>query len=157
MNFPNEGLGFEYVVTITFGIWLLSLSVFVFFQNRFWKKLLIGTNKKDLLKVLNKILDRQELGSKDISQVKKEISRINEVSLGHVQKVALVRFNPFHETGGDHSFSLAVLDGRDTGFIITGLHTRERTRLYMKEVKSGKSDVELSVEEKKVLLRAQKS
>ena len=58
--------------------------------------------------------------------------------------------------GGDHSFSVALLNGKGTGIIITGLHTRERTRVYVKDIKQGKSEVELSQEEKKALRLAQK-
>jgi hypothetical protein len=46
------------------------------------------------------------------------------------------------------------LDGRGTGVLVTGLHTRERTRLYMKAVKNGKCEFELSNEEKKALEKA---
>jgi hypothetical protein len=70
--------------------------------------------------------------------------------------VGLIRFNPFNEIGGDHSFSLAILDGGDNGIIITGLHTRDRTRIYAKQVNKGKSDLELSTEEQKALLKAQR-
>lgn len=146
-----------YLGVAVLGIWVFGLSFFVLFQWRFWKRLLKGTDKKDLLKVLGKILDKQDMNSKHISEIEKEINRINKDAIGHVQKIGLVRFNPFRETGGDHSFSLAVLDGDNNGFIITGLHTRERTRMYMKEVKQGSSDVELSAEEKKSLEKAQKS
>ena len=69
----------------------------------------------------------------------------------HVQKIGLIRFNPFKELGGDHSFCLAILNGEDSGVVVTGLHTRDRTRVYMKSIKKGKSEYELSSEEKKAL------
>ncbi len=59
----------------------------------------------------------------------------------------MTKFNPFNESGGDHSFSLALLDGEKNGIIITSLHTRERTRMYVKEIFGGKSKSELSSEE----------
>jgi hypothetical protein len=68
-----------------------------------------------------------------------------------------VRFNPFKELGGDHSFSLAILDSHDSGIVITSLHTRDRTRVYMKDIKKGKSESELSAEEKSALTSAEKS
>jgi hypothetical protein len=63
----------------------------------------------------------------------------------------LVKYNPFNESGGDHSFSLALLDGNKNGIIITSLHTRERTRLYIKDVVLGKTKITLSKEEQKAL------
>jgi hypothetical protein len=56
--------------------------------------------------------------------------------------------------GGDHSFSLALLDAHLTGFIITGLHTRERTRVYIKKIEEGKCKQDLSKEEREALKKA---
>lgn len=138
------------------GTWLLALSIVVFLQRRFLNRLTKGADKKDIEKILEKILDSQDTNKKDIKDINKEIERLEEEGFLHVQKVGLVRFNPFREIGGDHSFSLAILDGKDNGIIITGLHTRERTRVYAKSIKKGKSKVELSDEEKKALDKAQK-
>ncbi len=147
-----------YVVLVGLGIWLGILSLVIFLQFRFVRKLTKGAEDIDLVKVLKKILERGELNSKDIDRIRKEVLRQEELGLGHIQKLGLVRFNPFRETGGDHSFSLAVLDGKNSGFVITGLHTRERTRLYLKEVKKGKSNnAELSNEEAAAFEKAQKS
>ncbi len=144
-----------YFVLIIFGLWILVLSVVIFKQRSFLNNLTKKSEEKDLVKVLKKILERQDLNSKDIDRIRKEVVRQEEEGFGHVQRLGLVRFNPFRETGGDHSFSLAVLDGKNTGFIITGLHTRERTRIYLKQIIKGKSDSELSKEELKALEKAQ--
>ena len=63
------------------------------------------------------------------------------------QKMSLVRYNPFADTGGDLSFSLALLDLTDTGFVITGIHGRGVDRIYAKEIIKGKSKHNLSEEE----------
>lgn len=107
-------------------------------------------------KLLDKINEGLKVNGSDIEKIKKAINGINTADIGHVQRVGLIRFNPFNEIGGDHSFSLAVLDGDNNGIIITGLHTRDRTRIYVKEITKGKSDLELSTEEHKALLKAQK-
>lgn len=137
-------------------VWLLVLTGVTYLESRFIRRLTRGAQEKDLIKVLKRIVEKEELNSRDLERFKKELVRIEEEGLGHIQKIGLVRFNPFRETGGDHSFSLAVLDGNNTGFIITGLHTRERTRLYLKEIKKGKGDSELSGEEIKAFEKAQK-
>ena len=74
-----------------------------------------------------------------------------------MQKYGFVRFNPFGDMGGDHSFCLALLNGKHTGFVLTGLHTRERTRVYVKHIKRGKSEYDLSKEERKALEQALKT
>jgi Protein of unknown function (DUF4446) len=70
----------------------------------------------------------------------------------HIQKIGLLRFNPFKDTGGDQSFILALVDAYNTGIIITALYSRSGTRWYTKKVVKGKStEHELSDEEKKAL------
>ena len=146
-----------YIILGVVAVWLLGLTVFVVLQTRFFNKLARDEKGKGLKSVLEKILKEQKLSKKDISALEKELANYKEEGKLHVQKVGLVRFNPFKELGGDHSFTLAILDGKDTGLIITGLHTRERTRVYAKEVKKGKSDIELSGEEEKALKKALKN
>ena len=146
----------ELVLSIVYGIWLAALSVILFLFFNFFRKLTKGTKENELLKVLSRILKVQEENSASIAGAEKEIKRIDWESKSHVQKVGIIRFNPFKEIGGDHSFSLALLDGEDSGAIITCLHTRERTRVYMKGIKKGKSELELSGEEKKALEKAVK-
>lgn len=111
----------------------------------------------DLKKVLEKVLTKGETNTDEIKVLDKRIGLIEEDGKFHIQKIGLVRFNPFKELGGDHSFSMAILDAHDSGVIITSLHTRDRTRVYMKDIKKGKSMFELSAEEKKALIDAEKS
>lgn len=133
----------------------ISFFLYRFFET--YKKLTKGVQVGDLKKILEKILDRGDSNTKEIKEIFQKISVIEEADKKHIQKIGLVRFNPFSELGGDHSFCLAILDERDTGIILTGLHTRDRTRIYMKDIKNGKSSLELSSEEKKALASAQKS
>jgi hypothetical protein len=72
------------------------------------------------------------------------------------QKISLVRFNPFGDTGGDQSFSLAVLDAQDSGYVLTSIHGREGTRVYVKPVDLGASKYTLSSEEQQALTQASK-
>jgi hypothetical protein len=136
-------------------IWLIGLSVVIYRWFALFNKLTKGVGVTDLKKVLEKVLSDEEKNSKDIKDLVKRTDYLQEDGSLHVQKIGFIRFNPFKELGGDHSFSLAILDGKDSGVIITSLHTRDRTRVYMKDIKRGKSQLELSVEEKKALLRAQ--
>jgi hypothetical protein len=68
-----------------------------------------------------------------------------------VQRVGLVRFNPFEETGGNQSFALALTDANGDGLVISSLHARAGTRLYAKAVVAGRSDAALSAEEAEAL------
>jgi hypothetical protein len=68
-----------------------------------------------------------------------------------LRKIGFRRFNPFHETGGNQSFILALLDSDNNGVILSSLHQRDVTRLYAKEIKNGNSEHKLSEEETEVL------
>lgn len=145
-----------YFILAVLAIWLLALTIFVVIFRRFFARLVKGTDGEDLKKTLEAILALEDKNASDLIKVDREIKRLEDEGKFHFQKMGLVRFNPFKETGGDHSFSLVLLDAKDTGVVITGLHTRERTRVYIKSVKEGRPEFELSEEEKKALFRAQK-
>jgi len=150
-------LNIQLIILIVVSIWLLVLSIFLFIIFSFFRKLSKGIKEPDIKKTLNKILAAETKNQSEIQEIKREIQNIKHSDLEHIQKVLLVRFNPFKEIGGDHSFCFVLLDGKENGVIITTLHTRDRTRIYAKTIKNGKSEFELSNEEKKALLKAQKN
>jgi hypothetical protein len=143
-----------YIALSVFGLWLIIVSLILFKEFVLFKKLTKGVEVDDLKKVLEGVLSKELKNEKRINELVKCINQLEEDGHLHIQKVGLVRFNPFKELGGDHSFSLAILDGEDSGVIITSLHTRDRTRVYMKEIVKGKTNIELSDEEKKALVNA---
>jgi len=146
----------QIIISVLVGLWLLGLSAGLFWIYRVINRLTKDVRGESLIKVLEKILAQAAENTVEISGLKKEILKIRELDRYHVQKIGMVRFNPFRETGGDHSFSIAFLDETDTGVIFTGIHARERTRIYTKAIKNGKGEFELSDEEKKALIKAQR-
>ena len=135
---------------------LIGLSLGLVLVYRFFGRLSSGVKTGNLKRVLDKILENQTKTGLGLANLEREVKKLEEEGTLHVQNVGLVRFNPFRETGGDHSFSLALLNAKNTGIILTSLHTRERTRVYIKAVKKGKSEYEFSQEEKKALSKALK-
>jgi hypothetical protein len=67
------------------------------------------------------------------------------------QRVGIVRFNPFEDTGGNQSFAVALLDAHGDGFVLSSLHSRLGTRVYAKVVAGGKAEATLSTEEAEAL------
>lgn len=90
---------------------------------------------------------RQELQDKDIQLLKENI-------LKTYQKIGLVKYDAFNEMGGQLSFSLAMLDKRNNGFLLNTVHNREGSYTYAKEIFDGKSAIDLSEEEKEALNKA---
>jgi len=145
------------VILLVVIVWLLVLTLVLYWFIHRINKVLKDAEGTTLLKVLEKIYKKEEGNEKGIKELDTRLSEVIESDLAHIQRVGLVRFNPFNETGGDHSFSLALMDAKNNGFVLTGLHTRERTRLYLKPIKGLKSDYELSKEEEKALDKAVKT
>src|SRR5438270_146332 len=71
-----------------------------------------------------------------------------------LQKVGVVRFNPFQDSGGDQSFAIALLDQTGTGVVISSLHGRAETRIFAKHVANGRSRHALSDEEQQAIRTA---
>jgi hypothetical protein len=111
--------------------------------------------KESILEILEQIIKSGEANEKSINQLKMSYDKLEKDSLSHIQKVGLVRFNPFKDTGGDQSFILALVDAENTGVVISSLHTRTGTRWYAKGIVRGKGvEHELSKEEEKALAGA---
>ncbi|PJA86948.1 MAG: hypothetical protein CO141_02020 [Candidatus Moranbacteria bacterium CG_4_9_14_3_um_filter_42_9] len=92
---------------------------------------------------------------KDVQELYNISNQINNLSLRGLHKVALIRFNPFKELGGDQSFSIALLNGKNNGIVISSLHTREGTRVYSKAIAGGKAEkYPLTEEEEQVVKNA---
>lgn len=139
------------IISIIIIIWLSFLTVFIVWIYLGFKNLLKDSKESNFIKTFKNIERVQEQNTKDILNLNLDLNNFKKVSKLDIQKVGLTKYNPFDETGGDHSFSLVLLDGNKNGIIITSLHTRERTRLYLKEVLGGNSKIELSKDESKAL------
>jgi len=111
-----------------------------------------GGSRKTLDEVIGNLVHSQEKAKDDIAKLMAQCAKIEKDERYHIQKIGLLRFNPFKDTGGDQSFILALVDAYNTGIIITALYSRSGTRWYTKKVTKGKStEHELSDEEKKAL------
>jgi hypothetical protein len=71
-----------------------------------------------------------------------------------VQRVGVVRYNPFEDTGSNQSFALALLDGHANGLVLSSLHSRQQTRIFVKPIVGGRSETALSGEETEALRKA---
>jgi hypothetical protein len=89
-------------------------------------------------------------------EIATELERVGQQINYASQKIAIVRFNPFGDIGGEQSFALTVLDDQDTGYILTSMHGREGTRIYAKPVDYGEAKYPLSKEEQQSLGQAKK-
>jgi hypothetical protein len=108
----------------------------------------------DLGDVLGSHLERvYELG-REVERLGSRTGRLESGAVRAFQRVGLVRFNPFEDTGGNQSFALALLDAEGNGWVLSSLHARAGTRVYAKAIRGGRSDGALSEEEAAAIKQA---
>jgi len=145
------------IIDLMVFVWLGAISFFLFRLLRTFTKLSKGISDKDFRTILETLLKKIDNQDKGLGETKGIIEQIKTEGLECIQKVGLVRYNPFSETGGNQSFVLTLLNGKGNGLVITSLHSREATRVFAKPVKDGKeAGYEFSKEEIQAIISAQK-
>ena len=150
MIFNFELVGLLFVV-----IWMLVLSILFWRISSHYNTLTKNVSEKNLSSILQTLLKELEVTQDDIKSLIKRCDTIEKEGMFHIQRIGLLRFNPFKDTGGDQSFILALLNGEKTGIVISGLYSRSGTRWYAKKVNKGVGiEHVLSDEEKKAIEQA---
>lgn len=143
--------------------WLLSLAAILVAGFAFVKvlgfdqrlsEIFRGDKGKDLEGVISEATKRLVAVEREFKNLRDDVARIDVMATDAVQKVGVVRFNPFEDTGGDQSFAMALLDANDNGAVISSLYSREGTRIFAKAIVRGSSKHHLSDEEREAIRRA---
>lgn len=140
-------------------ILLLFIMVMVLFKavgrvEERYRKLMRGTNNKNLEEMLLERVDSIEESQKISEQAVEECKRLEEKMQECIQKVAIMRYKAFEDVGSDLSFSIAMLDDKNDGVILTGIYGRQESTTYAKPIDKGISRYDLSEEELCVLNEA---
>lgn len=147
----------QMVLLVILLAWLFCITLLTLRLRITFNRLVQGLpNKKgNLSQVLEQILLKQQLLVKDIAMVSSHCDTIEKRGLKHIQKVSIVRFNPFDDVGGDQSFCIAFLDAGNNGMVVSSLHSRQGTRIYAKPIQSGQAaQYQLSQEEQQAVKAA---
>ena len=123
-------------------------------MNRRLLSLTRGEDGRSLEALLEAHLDKVHDLGREVDKVRARTAVLEVTGRRAFQRVGLVRYNPFEETGGNQSFALALLDADEDGFIISSLHARQGTRVYAKTLTGGRSEGALSDEEAEALALA---
>jgi hypothetical protein len=113
-----------------------------------------GEDGRSLEAMLEAHLDKVYSVAREVDELAARSAVLEGVQRKAVQRVGLVRFNPFEDTGGNQSFALALLDANGDGIVMSSLHARTLTRMYGKAVTGGRSEAALSDEESEALRQA---
>jgi len=136
-------------------LWMGALTFTLFRMRAHYNSLTSGISRRGLEEILEEILKRGQGVTHRVGRLEEAVKLLGEESALHISRVGLVRFNPFSDTGGSQSFTLALLDGKDNGLVMTSLYARTGNRWYVKEIYNGKGrGIELSKEEMSAIQRA---
>jgi hypothetical protein len=113
-----------------------------------------GDSGRSLEMILDAHIDKVYAVARELDELSARSAVLEANHRRAFQRVGLVRFNPFEDTGGNQSFALALLDAQGDGFVVSSLHARHGTRVYAKALTGGRADGALSTEEAEALSRA---
>lgn len=131
--------------------WAVGLIWVYKLHSRFVSAFAGLSSKKNLANTFSDYYQKTTAVHDKLTQLQQSYDHLSSISARSIQKTGIVRFNPFKDTGGDQSFVLALLDNHDSGFLMTSIHSRDGTRVYIKPVEYGASKYTLSEEEKAAL------
>lgn len=147
-------IGLIIVIFILFILYIISvikLSKIRKNYKEFMNKLGNGNNIEEMLKQYIQTVDKVEKENENLIKYCEKLDKEKEKCL---QKVGMVRYNAFKDTGSDLSFTLAILDENNTGVVLNGIYSRETSNIYAKPIENGKSQYTLSEEEKEAIEKA---
>lgn len=130
--------------------WNVALTLLIF-STRKKNQSFFQTGKDNIYDLLVSSINQSKKVLSQSVKIEKDLDNIATIIKNSFQKMGMVRYNPFKDTGGNQSFSLAILDLENNGFVITSIHGREVNRVYAKNVDRGKSNHNLSAEEEEAL------
>lgn len=134
---------------------LLILVVVLFVKtSRLKKRLDIfmkGREGKSLEQDIIDLFEDNKILKAGTEKNKKNIRVLTKKVESSFQKIGLVKYDAFHQMGGQLSFSLCMLDDNNNGFIINSVHSTEGCYSYTKEIKAGESAIDLGTEEAEAL------
>lgn len=141
------------LIIVTIILFIINLVILKSLSKlrRKYKKLMRGSNNKNLEEFIISYLDSIDSVKKQCEEVKNLYGELNSKVSCCVQKVSVIRYRAFEDVGSDLSFSIALLDEKNNGVILTGIYGRDESTTYAKPIDSGISRYGLSQEEQQVL------
>lgn len=136
--------GIAFIFSILASIWMVK-------TNKRLERFFLGKTAKDLEENLIALEDNIVKLNVAKEKTEKELITINQKLKKSIRGLETVRFNPFPDQGSNQSFAIGLLNEEGDGVVLSSLYARERMSVFAKPVKNGKSEYELSDEEKEVL------
>jgi len=119
------------------------------------QRVILGDGRADLVEHGASLQQQFEALNAYVQQAAEQLGarmRDTEERLDHaVSYSALIRYDAYGEMSGRQSTSIALLDARRSGLVLSSIHHRDQARLYAKQVREGRPELELSPEESEAI------
>ncbi|KKU15678.1 MAG: hypothetical protein UX24_C0032G0016 [Candidatus Giovannonibacteria bacterium GW2011_GWB1_45_9b] len=135
-------------ISLAFGA--IAIGWIVYFELRL-RRVFGGRKASDLEDIMKEIVKELEDVDNFRGEMEKYLESVERRLRRSAQHVGVVRFNPFHDAGGDQSFSIAIMDEKKNGIVLSSLYGRETSRLYAKPLENASSRYKLSKEEEQAI------
>ena len=132
----------------------LLLAIWLVVRQRALRRgqmVLMGGDQTDLMSYALSLLARVESVEARATEVESIVDSLGRRVDSSLQQRALIRYDALDGSGGRQSVSMALLDASGSGFVLTAIQDREYARIYVKELREGEADLELSPEERKAV------
>lgn len=111
-------------------------------------------NGENIQETLEKYIDELKIIKKENNELKNYYNKLDNKVAKCTQKIGLVRYSAFKDTGSDLSFALALLNEENSGVVLNGIYSMEMSNIYSKPIDKGTSTYTLSEEEKQAINKA---
>lgn len=145
----------EIIFLIFIGLAILANAFWIFKTEKRLTRFFMGKKAKDLEEKI--ILLEEDIVKLKLSKekIEKELEIINAKLKKSIRGLETIRFNPFPDQGSNQSFAIGMVNEDGDGIVLSSLYSRERMSVFAKPIKGGKSEYELTKEEKEVLKKAE--
>ena len=158
--FESIGLGFIDIGYILLGMTVAILILFILLivqiskaskLKKKYEKFMTGRDAKSLEKEISGLFEDINLMKVTVDKNKKDIRKLFHNMEYTYQKCGIVKYDAFQQMGGKLSFSLALLNERNDGFILNSVHSSDGCYSYTKEIVGGECKISLGEEEENAL------
>ncbi|MFA6354870.1 MAG: DUF4446 family protein [Candidatus Paceibacterota bacterium] len=146
----NISISIPILIYILSGIIIIVLLWIILTEYRF-RKFFAGTKARNLEGVMIKIGEQMKELKDNQTEVNKHLITVDKRLDKSIRNIETIRFNPFLDAGSNQSFAISFLNDDGDGVVMSSLYARDRMSIFAKPIKAGKSEFELSTEEKEVL------
>lgn len=143
-------IGLLVLILILFVICIVSLVKQKKLKKRY-EAFMLGKNAESMEKEITDLFSDIAYLKEAVDKNAKEIRHIYKRLETTYQKLGIVKYDAFQQMGGRLSFSLALLDENNDGFILNSVHSSDGCYSYTKEIKDGSCEISLGEEEQQAL------